>query len=188
VDLRPVDHPAGLTLQGKSADESATVDPMLPLALTAPIALALQIGGLVLVIPELSFRHVLGFQYDARRARGYLGLGLMSLSPAVGLVLSGARATTAIAGGLIEAGAIGVSFGAAFLADLAFRGGVFSVTSGVFPVIVAVVAAVVAVAFPVGVAFTNGAQVDADEDRQRTPSFGFVPLDRGGQLVIAGRF
>lgn len=187
-ELHPLEQPRGLTVQGNPADAPAEVEPMLPLALTAPLALAVDAGGLFLVIPELSFRHVLGFQHDARRTRGYLGLGLMTLSPVVGLALSGARPTTAAVGGLVEGGAIGVAFGFAFLADLAFRGGTLSAPNGVFPALLATAGALVAAGFPIAIAFTNGRQVDADEDAQHLPSLGMVPLPGGAALVVAGRF
>lgn len=184
----PPGQPGGLTLQGAHTDATPEVEPSLPLALTAPVALAIDAAGLALVIPELSFRHVLGFQYDARRARGYLGLGLMSLEPPVALLLSGAGASTAAICGVVEAGAIGVSFGFAYLADLSFHSGPWVAPNGIFPLIVAAVGAVVALAFPVAAAFTNGAQLEAHGEPQRGPTFGLVPLERGGAVVLAGRF
>ncbi len=185
--------PGHFTLQGHEGEQTEA-QPLVPFAVSAPATLLVAAGGLVLVIPEMSVQHVLGFKSGANKERAYLGMGLLCLAPAIGLGLSGGHWGDVVVGPLIEAGLIGLSFGLAWVTNASLNATNDPTTKLLIGEVIAypllgitipVIAA--AVLFPVLCAFLSGAELDREQERPPAPttSVGLAPLPGGG---IAGSF
>ncbi len=197
-DKWAVHPPAGsggkMTVQGDPASDAVVPAPPIPYPVSVSITLAGVAAGFVLVIPELSIDHVLGFRSGADKERAYIGMGTLALACGLGLGLSGGGIGSAIVGPLIEAGLIGAAFGSAYLANLALHAtsntlGQLAIDDmlGIPLLTLAIPIIAAAALFPILCAFIPGNELDREDQRAFAPvdAIGFFPL-RGGGLVSVG--
>jgi hypothetical protein len=195
-DGREPSSPGKFTVQGQGKGEA--LGPLVPPAVSIPVTLAAAAGGFVLLIPQLSIEHVLNFKPDANRTRGYLGMGVLSLTCGLGLGLSGAKLTTVLTVPLIEAGLIGLAFGSAWLTDKALRAGGDNTLQKLlvgdvlgYPLLTIAVPLIAAAAlFPVLCAFLPGYELEREDERAPTPmtAVGLAPVRGGAVGTVAFRW
>jgi hypothetical protein len=185
-----------LTMSSDRPLDAPAPPPPVPLWVSAPATLIMAGAGFALMVPQLSIYHVLGYRDGGSRPLGYLGLGVLALSPALGLALSGGSLGTVIMGPILEAAFIGLAFGGADLANYV-RTASSSVVGkiavddvlGIGLVVLDVAFMVAASLFPVVCAFLPGAALDQEDERELAPldAVGLLPIRGGAVLSVAWR-